>query len=523
MVAVGSCGVWGAAQAQTPKTLVIAVPGWPASIDPQVVQSAESGYVDSTLFDRLVNYKPGTAELAPGLAEKWTVSQDGKIYTFFLRRGVTFHDGTPMNARTVAEDLDRAINPNNPCYMLSRKVYTMDDVTFGLASDGTAAKVDVVDDYTLRLTFPQPRAPFLQSVATVWQGIVSPAATKNNNCDPGQHPSGTGPFKFVESVRDDHVTVEANRAYWGVKPQLDRIIFQTIPDSEARLLKLERNEVQILAEVPGSDFARIQGNSALKLYRAAGLNVLGMAMSTDWGPFADRRVRQAMNYAVDKAAINKGLYNGAPVMSQGVPSPVAGYNDAVKPYPYDPARAKALLKEAGFANGLPGDYEVLAYSRTSRVNPIGGVKLGEAAQQYLGDAGVKINVKNYEWAEYLNRLGHTQWQGFAVCQWAGDTADADNFLSNLFEFNEDTNKPMLFNCARYHNKEFDRLVVQARQAPDEPKRVELYKAANKILHDDAPWIFINSVDHVRAARASVMGFRLNPLQMFFNMELVSLR
>ena len=166
---------------------------------------------------------------------------------------------------------------------------------------------------------------------------------------------------------------------------------------------------------------------------------------------------------------------------------------------------------------------MLAYSRTSRVNPVGGAKLGEAAQSYLAEVGVKVKVMSYDWGEYLNRLGHTAWQGFAVCQWAGDTADADNFLSNLFEFNETTNKPNLFNCARYHNREFDKLVAQARETADEKKREELYKAANRILHDDAPWIFINNVDHVRAARSSVKDFRLHPLQMFFNMELVSLQ
>jgi len=180
-------------------------------------------------------------------------------------------------------------------------------------------KMDVPNDDTIRFTLPQPNAPFLSSVAMIWQGIVSPAATKQYNCDAGQHPVGTGPFKFVEAVRNDHVTVEANPAYWGGRPKVDRIVFQIVPESATRMLKLERNEVQILADVPPSDYGRVTGNAALKLYQQAGLTILGVGMSNDLGPFKDKRVRQAMNYAVDKDAINKGLYGGATTAGQGIP------------------------------------------------------------------------------------------------------------------------------------------------------------------------------------------------------------
>ncbi|HYM68291.1 MAG TPA: ABC transporter substrate-binding protein, partial [bacterium] len=474
-VALVPVGLWtaGQAQAQAPKTLVIAIGADQTGLDPQTVENNESGFVMSTIYDSIVNYKPGSSIVGPGLAESWTISPDGKTYTFKLRHGVTFHDGTPMNARTVGQDIDRAINPNNPCYVLGRKgVDTYDDFTFGSVKDGNVAKMDVVDDYTLRFTLPQPNAPFITSVAMIWQGIVSPTATKQYNCDASQHPVGTGPFKFVEAVRNDHITVDANPNYWGGKPKVDRIIFQIVPESATRMLKLERNEAQILADVPPSDYARVTGNSQLKLYTAAGLTILGVAMSNQLGPFKDVRVRQAMNYAVDKDAINKGLYGGATTASQGMPPVLWGFNKAVTPYPYDPAKAKQLLAEAGFANGFTTD--MMVYANPRGYNPIGGAKLGEAVQGYLAKVGVTVKITQYEWGAYLDKIRHTEWEGMAISGWSGDNGDPDNFLGALFEWDEVAGKAVGNNNARHHNAAFDKLIVQGRQVSDQAKRAQIY-------------------------------------------------
>jgi ABC-type transport system substrate-binding protein len=506
--------------AQGPKTLVIAIGADQTGLDPQTVENNESGFIMATMYDSIVNYKPGTSEVGPGLAESWTVSPDGKVYTFKLRRNVKFHDGTPMNARTVAEDVDRAINPANPCYVFNRKVDTYDDFTYGSVKAGNVVKLDVVDDYTLRFTLPKPNAPFLSSIAMVWQGIVSPTATKKFNCDAGQNPVGTGPFKFVEAVRNDHVTVEANPDYWGGKPKVDRIIFRIIPESATRMLALERNEVQILADVPPADYERVEKNSALKLYRQPGLTILGVAMSNDLGPFKDKRVRQAMNYAVDKEAINKGLYGGAITSSQGMPPVLWGYNKEIQPYPYDVNKAKDLLKEAGLPNGF--STEMMVYANPRGYNPIGGAKLGEAVQGYLAKVGVNIKLTQYEWGAYLQKYRTLTWEGFAISGWSGDNGDPDNFLGDLFEWDTANNKARTNNSARHHNPEFDSLLQQGRETSDQGKRAQIYSKANAILRDDAPWIFMNHTTQVRAARANVKGFQLNPLQMFFHMEFVSL-
>jgi peptide/nickel transport system substrate-binding protein len=514
-------GLGGPAGAQPQKTLVIAIGADQTGLDPQTVQNNESGFVMSTIFDSLVNYKLGSSEIGPGLAESWTVSPDGKVFTFKLRRGVKFHDGTPMNARTVADDLDRAINPNNPCFVPDRKgVDTYDEFTFGSAKDGSVAKMEVLDDVTLRFTLPEASAPFLSSLAMTWQGIMSPAATKQYACDAGQHPVGTGPFKFVEAVRNDHITVDANPDYWGGRPKIDRIVFKIVPESATRMLMLERNEAQILADVPPSDYARVQNNKTLQLYKQPGLTILGVGMSNDLGPFKDRRVRQAMNYAVDKDAINQGLYAGAATSSQGIPPVLWGYNKNVQPYPYDVAKAKALLAEAGYPNGF--STEMMVYANPRGYNPIGGAKLGEAVQSYLTKVGINVKITQYEWGAYLNRFRRQPWEGFAIAGWSGDNGDPDNFLGDLFEWDIVNGQARRNNTARHHNPAFDRLIRDARRTTDQAKRAKLYEQANQLLHDDAPWIFMNHTNQVRAARTSVKGFVLNPLQMFFHMELVSL-
>jgi peptide/nickel transport system substrate-binding protein len=522
IVALGPAGLWGVAQAQGPKTLTIAIGADATGLDPQTSTAANSGFVMATIFDGLVNHKPASSTIAPGLAETWSISSDGKVYTFKIRHGVTFHDGTPVNAHTVGADIDRAINPQNPCYVLTRPgVATRDAFTFGSAKAGNVVTMDIVDDYTLRFTLVQPNAPFLTDLAMVAHGIMSPAATKQYDCDASQHPVGTGPFKFAEWARNDHVTLDANPAYWGGRPKVDRIVFRIVPESTSQILMLERNEVQILSDVLPSDYSRITRNNQLKLLRQPGLTVLGVGMSNDWGPFQDKRVRQAMNYAVDKDTINKGLYAGAATASQGIPPTLWGYNKSVTPYPYDVAKAKQLLKEAGYANGI--STEILIYPGPRAYNPAGGPRLAEAVQPYLANVGVKVKITQLELGAYFNAMHAGLWQGFALTGWFGDNGDPDNFLGDLFEWDATNNKHRIDNWARHHNPDYDKLIREGRMATDQARRAQIYIEANRILHDDAPWIFINYVDQARAIRANVEGYMLAPLQVYFHMELVSLR
>lgn len=514
-------GLWGTSQAQAPQTLVIAIGADQTGLDPHTTLNNESGYIMSAIYDSIAEKQKGTAMPGPGLAESWTVSSDGKVFTFKLRHGVRFHDGTPMNARTVAQDVDRAINPQNPCYVLGRKVDTLDGVTYGVAADHSTPAVDVPDDYTLRFRYAEPKAPFLAQVTMVWEGIVSPAATKQYNCDAGQHPVGTGPFRFVEAVRGDHVTLEANAAYWRGRPKIDRLIFRVVPESTTRQLMLERNQVQMLADVAPADYARIRGDPALQLYSAPGFSNNGVAMSSDVPPFSNRLVRQAMNYAVDKESLNRALYGEAQTSSQASPPVDPGYDPAIKPYPYDPAKAQALLREAGYPDGFSA--EMYVYSNPRGYNPVGGARVGEAVQAYLAKVGVRVAITQYEWGAYLDKIRHTPWRGLALWGKSGLSGDPEEFPNNLFGFDETRRAYLTMNAPRYRNQRLDALLMQGRQLVDPVKRLALYHQANRIVHDDAPWIFLTYVNQVKAARASVKGFVLSAEPYFFHMEDVSLQ
>ncbi len=512
--------LWTTAQAQSPQTLVIAIGADQVGMDPQTNLDAESGYVTTTLFDGIVNYTEGTATPGPGLAESWTVSPDGKVYTFKIRHGVTFNDGSPMNARTIADDLDRGLNPKNPCYIYARKaVDTYDAFIWGTPPN--VPKVEATDDYTLTVTWAAPNAPFLANIGMPWAGIMSPAATKKYNCDAGQTPVGSGPFKFVEAVRNDHITVAANPSYWNGAPKLDQIIFRVVPESTTRLLMLERNDIQYLVDVPASDIPRIAANPALKLWRKPGYYVSGVGMSNDLGPFKDKLVRQAMNYAVDKNAINTKLYGGWATQTQGVPSFSWAYDKSVTPYPYDPAKAKQLLSEAGFPNGFTTGMIVADVPRP--YNPIGGAQLGVAVQSYLAKIGVNAKITQYEWGAFLDRIRHTQYEGFAICGFSADTGDPDNMLFSLFYYDDTAKAPGAQNCARYDDPTVNRLLSAARQIPDQSQRQPLYVHANNLIHDDAPWIFVNNGTLVRATRANLTGYTLSPLGKLWYLNKVSFK
>jgi peptide/nickel transport system substrate-binding protein len=496
-----------------PSTLTILVAQDAVGLDPQAVEDNTAGYVDSAVMDELVEYKKGTTNVGPGLATKWKISKDGKTYTFFLRHGVKFQDGTPFNANTYVKDLDRLLNPSNPNYVLKTPgVQSFIEFTYGLVKTYKATS-----KYTVQIKLKQPFGPFLSSLAMVWSGVMSPTAvSKNGDAGVLQHPVGTGPYQFVEWVKNDHITLQANPHYWGKKPKIKRIIFQVVPDASVRLLKLQRGEAQIDADVTTQDVISSAGSKTVKQLKQPGQLINGIGITTDVKPLNDVRVRQALNYAIDRKTLAKTLFKGVGTpMTSYLPPPVWSFDKSLKGYSYNPAKAKQLLAKAGYPNGFSVD--LLGYQNPRGYNSAGG-QLAVAVQQYLKAIGVTANVQYMDFGAFLTKTRSGTYHGLYMTGWSGDNGDPDDFLYELFA----SQSIPVGNTSHLRDKTLDKLLIKARETSKKSARTKLYKQAQVRLNRDAPWIFGTYTKQVRLVTPNVHGFALNPTLMFFYMQDVSL-
>jgi peptide/nickel transport system substrate-binding protein len=503
----------GNAAAQT--TLVIAIAADPTGFDPEAVLNNTSGFVMATIFDSLVKYKPGSVEVEPGLAESWDVSPDGLTYTFHLRKGVTFHDGTPFNGPNYVKTIKRLLDKQDEDTIFNTgPVESYIDDTYGEVASYTAP-----DNDTVVFKFKESSAPFTTNLAMVWNGVVSPAAVHKLGKDFRNHPVGTGPFIFKEWRQGDQIVLDANPNYWGGKPKVDRIVFKVMPDAQAALLALKRGDVHILADVGAQIIPAVKSDANLVVMTQPGLAVSGVGLPSDTKPFNDKRVRQALNYAIDRDALDKSLFQGlAAPMTSPLPEAQWGFDPSLKGYPYDPVKAKQMLADAGYPNGFKTEF--LTYNSPRGYNSA-GADLAVAIQGYLQKIGVDASIRKQEIGAYLAEIRNktTKYGGMFLVGWTGDNGDPDNFLFELFG---SANIPVT-NTPRYSNPELDKILVDAQHIPDHDKRVALYHQAQKIILDDAPWIFVNSLLQVRVTRKEVKGYTLNPTQMFFEMQNVSLQ
>jgi peptide/nickel transport system substrate-binding protein len=513
MTLVG-CGNSSGGQAanQSDKTIVIALGADNTGLDPESVMNNESGYVMSAIYDELVEYKPGTTEIGPGLADNWDISTDGLTYTFHLHKGVKFQDGTSCNADAIVQWLDRLLNSNNPNYYANRKgIDSYVDFTFHGVD-----KYTKVDDNTVQIHMTKPNAEFLNSLAMVWMGVTSPDAVKKWGQDYYKHPVGTGPFKFVEWVSNDHVTLTANADYWKEKPKVSKIVYRIIPESSVRVLELKKGTVDVLADVAPSDANTLKQDSSVNVLEQPGLMVDGVSLPTQVKPFNDPRVRQALNYAINKDDLNQYLYKGmATTMNSPLPPVEWSYDKSLPAYSYDVEKAKGLLTQAGYPSGFTATLYV--YPNPRSYNPVGGPQLAQALQADLKKVGVTINIQQIEWGAFLAKVRSKDFGDMALAGWSGDNGDPDNFLDSLWG----TDQIPSGNEAHYTNKQLDDLLAKALQSTDQSERTDLYKQAQKTLHDDAPWIFLNYATQIRATSAKVHGLVLNPTGMFFGLEQVS--
>jgi ABC-type transport system substrate-binding protein len=477
-------------------------------LDPRTTDTQEGYIVACNVYDCLVLYDLGATTIRPGLAESWEISDDGRVYTFNLRHGVSFHDGEPFNAEAVITWYN-SIDPDaaDTQYDATRMVYSADFITNWIDT------VEAVDEFTVRMTLPDPYAPLLANLAIPIAGIPSPAAVAKGLDFLATNPSGTGAFSLASPddwTRDSQMVLQANPDYWGGAPKVEQFIVRVIPESSTRLQSLEAGEIDIAWALIPEDVEKTRDNPDLVIVEAAGLNTNSVEFNVTKEPFTSKEVRQALNYAVNKQELSDGLYNGNMVPAGGVLPPVDwAYNPDLKSYPYDPDRARELLAEAGYDESNPLTFTFMAYTIPRGYNPAGD-RLATAIQEYWSEVGVQSDIQTGEWTQYRadRRAGKFECDLYG---WQGDNGDPDNFLATFFN---SANKGG-GNTSFYDNPQVDDLLVQAVRVSDMEERKALYHQAEQIVVDDAPWVFLGYQKHQVVTRANITDFQLQPTYIYY--------
>lgn len=467
--------------AKTGGTLIFGRGGDSVGLDPANVTDGESFKVTRQIYDTLVQYKRENTDVIPGLAHSWDVSEDGKVWTFYLRKGIKFHDGTPFNADAVKFNFDRWMFPDNPYHTGGDFAYW--GAMFG-GYPGVVNGVQVVDEYTVKFTLNSPLAPFLNNIAMPCFGIASPTAVKKYGEDFFKNPVGTSAFIFEEWIPDDKIVVKANQDYWGEGPFLDKIIFRSIPDNAARFIELQAGTIDIADGINPDDVQFVERDKNLQLYLRPPMNVGYLSMNQLHKPFDNVLVRQALNHAINKEPIIDAFYAGlAEVAKNPLPPSVWGYNDDIVDYDYNPAKAKELLKEAGYPNGFTTELWAMPVPRPYMPD---GRKIAEAIQADLAVIGVKANIVSYDWGTYLQKAEAGE-HDMCLLGWTGDNGDPDNFLYVLLD-KDNAVIGSAQNNAFYRSDELHDMLIEAQQNPDMARRTELYRKAQELIHRDAPWV-----------------------------------
>jgi dipeptide transport system substrate-binding protein len=512
--ALGLAGLLALAAPGAARTLVYCSEGSPENFYPGINATLTSFDASAVpIYNRLIEFERGGVRPVPGLAASWDISADGRAYTFHLRPGVrfqttrNFQPTRDFNADDVIFSFERQWKPDNPYFKV-----TSDNHGYfvAMAFPSLLKAIEKVDDQTVRFMLDAPEAPFLADLAMDFASIISKEyADKMMKAGTpelvDQEPVGTGPFQLESYQKDAVIRYKAHPRYWEGKAEIDALVYSITPDASVRYAKLRANECKIAPYPNPADIPAMKNDPALKVLEQPGLNIGYVAFNTTRKPLDDKRVRQALNLAINKKAIIDAVYRGVAIPAKNpIPPSMWSYNDAVEDYPYDLARARKLLAEAGYPDGFETDLWALPIQRPYNPN---GRRMAELMQADLAKLGVRATIVTYEWGEYRKRLQQGAYM-MAELGWIADNGDPDNFLYTLLGCDE--GRPRGGNSGGWCNPQFDALVVAAKRTADQAKRTELYQRAQAIFKEEAPWVTVAHGIQVEAIRAEVAGYRLSP-------------
>jgi peptide/nickel transport system substrate-binding protein len=511
--------------------LVFGTAADPVVLDGALVSDGESLRALDQMFEGLVTLKEGSTEVVPDLAESWESNADGTSWTFKLRDGVKFHDGTDFNAEAVCFNFDRWYNFKGPFQLESATYYWQ--TVFGGFSDKKKPSLykscEATDDNTVVLNLTKPSASFLGALALTNFTFASPKALQEFGADKGsvdeetgfkptgtygtEHPTGTGPFKFDSWTRGDRLVMVRNDDYWGEKAKIEKLIFRPISDNAARLQALQNGEIQGYDLVEPQDIQTIEGDDNLQILDRPAFNVGYVTINQKVKPFDQLEVRQAVAAGLDREAVVDNFYAGrGQVATQFMPSSLFGYADDVMKYTYDPAKAKSLLQKAGVQMPLQVDFWYPTdVSRPYMPDP---KRNFEAFAASLNKSGFKVVPHSAPWSpDYVGRVNDGNAGALNLIGWTGDYGDPDNFVGTFFQAPSTQ--------WGFENQEIFDTLDRAEVETDEAKRTELYQEANREIMKFLPGVPYVNTEPALAFDSNVKGYVPSPvsLEQFSNVEI----
>jgi len=464
----------------------------PRSLDPALSTDVPSGEIVAMLYDGVTQFDVD-GHLVPGLASRWEIDAAGTTYTFHLRPGITFHDGSALTTADVVGSWKRALDPKSG----GGRAWPLLPIAGAKAFvAGTAPEVSglrVIDDTTLAVTIESPLSVFPKLIAMP-VAAVAPFPLPVGFAD---HPIGSGPWRFAAWDRGSEIRVAKNPDYWGAeKAETDSLRVRIIPEALTVAAEYEAGLLHI-AEVPFSETARWELAHPAEIQRRPAIRQLYVAINTTRGPLKDVRVRQALNYATDGATILRTVMGGRGVRTGGaLPPGLAGYDSTLAPYTFDPAKAKALLAAAGYPNGI--DLELYRTARSEYA------RLAQSLQQSLALGGIRVTIveRDGPTARAASAKGEAD---LFLTDWYADYPDAEGFLFPLFH---SSNRGTGGNRAFLSDAELDRVIAEMRVSRDTLEQERLARAADARAHELAPWIFLWAPADLWALSPQVTGWRI---------------
>lgn len=474
------------------ESIVVATAANIRSLDPHHGTDNNSISAHRLIMETLIKFDKNFKKFVPLLATSWNISDDGTMYTFKLREGVKFHDGTPFNAKAVKISIDRVRTKKNK---LRRYGF------FKMIKE-----TEVIDEYTVALILSYPFGGMLNNLAGPGGPIHSPAALAKYGKKVSRHPVGTGPFKFVEWVTGDHLTLIKNENYWRKGfPKVDKITFRPIAESGSRVAMLKTGEADFIYPFPIEHYKSVASNKNIKVDFLEGLTIDFITLNMLHKPFDDVRVRQAVNLAVDKRAYLEISVGGHGRVPDSIMAPGVQFYAKQRPWTFNLEKAKKLLKEAGYSKGF--DVELWSNTRADRL------EMQEFIQQQLAQVGIRVKVVPMEGGILNQRSRQVKdWRKaevrMRIAGWSPSNYDADWAIRPLLGV--DAWPPNGGNTAYYDNKKVEELLLAGLKTSNPEEREKIYSEIQSIIWNDVPWLLLSNKDKISAKQANIHNAIMHP-------------